>query len=1072
MAQEVNLAPSYRKIERDNVIRAIYDELKKVFGNPEKHSKRIFWELLQNAADTAEGKAVNVEFELNDREFIFRHDGMPFNADEMAHLRLYGTTKLKAERKIGRFGKGFMTTHVIAKKVVVRGQYRDQPGFFEFVIDREGDKREELEAKIGEVLENPIILLQQEPNVKEGFTTEYVYPLKDGRANVPSEAVLKFKKFVPFVLAFEKKINSVTILEFGEKSTWSRLGEKELEIGKLVTIKCPLDELVKFVIISDEEVQIAFEVKESEAGFNIMDLGETPRLFISFPLFGTEKFPFPVVVNSSSFCPLEDRDGIDLGTGNTPDIEWNKQLLERARKLYFKLLSFAESENWENLHFLVKLPGFSVRTDITDVKWLKEFCGKLIEFCCKKRVLQTSDGGRCAPFHAYVPASDDIELGCWIWRCAKPLYASNIPSEHTIKSWIEIVASWKELSSILPMDLTVSKLADKVAQIGSIRQLQLKTEELSEKSKLYDWLRDFLKLVKEHGRELFDVKPLLPNQRGEFKVKLGLDPGICEELKDCAEGLGWDLRSELLDPEVSSIVGDLLPERVQDQVVIELIRRAKERAKDKELDEVVVSSIFTLFKWLVKNGYLHEIKDDFPFVNRRYDRGEREGIISYSQPGKELLSPCDIWPQEARKNIISDEFILSSRYVNFINLEEWKLLEGLLRREPLYIQKTKLSKPDLEYMTSEDLDKEHRTTEEVEISRIAFLEEEDKGIYYQTRTSRDRAREFLRFLFDYVIKIDDKWKEEKIVSCECGKNHKICPARWLGYLRNTKWVPTKTKGRDRPSPETLAWLFEDDRDLQEKLHDRTVLEFLTALGTSATDIYVFGKGKERAIDIQQPLMSILIRAGENPKEQLQKLADFMSEPNFIEEAEKWIQVSRRVRDNRTVGEYVEDLLMELLKSSSKKYELRKIQRGADIEVEYDNIENGQELVYEIGNILIEVKTTRKNEIEMTPRQAETAVDRGNRFILCVVEIPEGTEISKQVVKENSRFVDGLGFKLQEWVRQVQEQSESLNRLSSKTGEIGVRIKGFELRYAISKTLWESKMGFEEFKKYLECMPLA
>ena len=46
-----------------------------------------------------------------------------------------------------------------------------------------------------------------------------------------------------------------------------------------------------------------------------------PKFFLAFPLFGTEDFCFPGVVNSRSFVPTEDRDGIFLALGMTKPIQ-------------------------------------------------------------------------------------------------------------------------------------------------------------------------------------------------------------------------------------------------------------------------------------------------------------------------------------------------------------------------------------------------------------------------------------------------------------------------------------------------------------------------------------------------------------------------------------------------------------------------------------------------------------------------------------------------------------------------------------------------------------------------------
>ena len=1090
----------------EGAAQTIYDELRKVEIKHSDYTRRFLWELLQNAVDATESKPVRVSIEVKDWEFIFRHNGSPFTTSELAHLRLYGTTKRESKRVIGKFGKGFIATHLISKKVVVQGFLRDYPRFFTLFLDRDVGNVKELESKIRDLVITPVSV-QLLPNVEEGFTTKYVYPLSTNQADLLSQSIRDFKELIPWVLAFENRIESVALCNRGVEVTWTR--GKIIDYGekKIVIIERSFlgkHESLYFAIVASEReprptVQIAVCLAKSGANFQVMSIESVPKLFISFPLIGTQDFPSPFVVDSLNFEPLDERNGLHLREEISPETTMNKNLLEGAYDLFRKLLSWGVDEGWVDLHFLVMLPSFQIGGGI-DKNWLKNLvCRKLIRYACNKRILKTAEGIKSAPSYVSIPVSGEEETLQKIWFCAEPLCAGEIPSQDTLVLWSRIRKAWDEYvtreEGFLLRNLTINGIAGKVERAGSILELQAKHSKLSDESKLYSWLCGFLGLVSKHESGLFDSKVLLPDQRGEFKTrtKVKLDCGINEKLIDCAEALGWNLRSQLLDRKVSAIVGNLLDPCTQDEVVRELLEKAKELAKTKEPSDSCLTSIRTLFEWLVKNRLTDRIGGDFPFVNRRGDVKKRERVISYSKPEEKLLVPQDLWPEEAKKNVLSDEFILSSSYTDLIDLDDWKQLvsHNVLEGEPLFVEKRKLGKRNLDLMASEELQGEnHRTVDEVEISRVTFLEKEDKGIYYLVRGSMGRAREFLRFLFDYIIKVDEKWRKKINVKCECGDEHEICPAQWLGYIRASAWVPGKEEepretggaghGRRhrryfRPSGESLAGLFEGDPDLQERLNDMAVLRFLDKIGIGAQDIlqHLYAKDDEGRLATQQSLANIMIKTGGKHLQELSKIAGQMSEEGFRNAVFKLIERGARIKENQEVGDFVEKYLEELLESAEGTYELSRTGVGSDYEAIYDFVRDGEEQMLEIrrgkANVPIEIKSARGVEVEMTPTQARKAVEREKSFVLCVVEIP-GEEITREIVKENSRFVFNIGSKLKEKVEKERTHSDSLKQLSSEAGEIGLTIRNLTLRYRIPKSIWQNGMKFEEFKRFLESIP--
>src|SRR5690606_28663407 len=66
-----------------------------------------------------------------------------------------------------------------------------------------------------------------------------------------------------------------------------------------------------------------------------------PKLFLFYPLIGTEAFGFNFVIHSKNFQPTEPRDGLHLNSENEKnkvEEEANQKLMEEASQLIFDFL--------------------------------------------------------------------------------------------------------------------------------------------------------------------------------------------------------------------------------------------------------------------------------------------------------------------------------------------------------------------------------------------------------------------------------------------------------------------------------------------------------------------------------------------------------------------------------------------------------------------------------------------------------------------------------------------------------------------------------------------------------------
>ena len=113
-----------------------------------QYSAAIRWpfELLQNALDAGprDGRpAVTVRLRRDPTKVVFEHDGAPFTLEELAALLSGGSSKeYESETTTGRFGTGFLVTHVLAERTRLRGLLQLATGCesFDLTLDRAGDE--------------------------------------------------------------------------------------------------------------------------------------------------------------------------------------------------------------------------------------------------------------------------------------------------------------------------------------------------------------------------------------------------------------------------------------------------------------------------------------------------------------------------------------------------------------------------------------------------------------------------------------------------------------------------------------------------------------------------------------------------------------------------------------------------------------------------------------------------------------------------------------------------------------------------------------------------------------------
>lgn len=137
----------------------VADKIRKTLLNirniPGISAKRWIWELIQNAKDVPNnfGK-VDIKIELNTDSLIFSHNGTYFKVDNVLGLLQQVSSKdsLNQEDQTGKFGTGFIGTHLLSEQIELKGVVKYCGIFRKFVInlDRTSKSSEELLKKVSE----------------------------------------------------------------------------------------------------------------------------------------------------------------------------------------------------------------------------------------------------------------------------------------------------------------------------------------------------------------------------------------------------------------------------------------------------------------------------------------------------------------------------------------------------------------------------------------------------------------------------------------------------------------------------------------------------------------------------------------------------------------------------------------------------------------------------------------------------------------------------------------------------------------------------------------------------------
>ena len=1024
----------------ENTAQGVFKHLNDLNSNREGMQTRWIWELLQNARDASNGaNSLTAFIEYCESKIVFLHNGRGFKEREIGHLIFYGSTKVEDDDAMGKFGSGFLTTHLLSPVIDVSGQLKDGK-WFEFRLERTPDSVEALRRSMdrawADFKPSSSPLTEQMP---EGFTTRFLYPIGSDARDAVDKGIATLKQYAPFAVVFNQEFSSINIKSSGKTRDFKVIKRTSLNKDGLqqVTVAESKNEKRtkrKYLLAQGEKASIAVPMESKYDDSICLPLGNIPRLFLGFPLIGTEDFSFPAVINSLSFTPTEKRDGVYLwqNIDDKANIE-NQAVINEACELLIRLFQFVASSGWNNAHLFANVPATRQQDWLNSDKLRETLQEQFIEKIRQTPAVINEAGASIKPVEATLPLAE-MDTGVEaLWGLLDGIeeIRDTLPRQNEASGWWRAVESWAVIYKDEPISFKetmdgpklaeyIDEKTDKNGEYGTIEDLQGLLRENIDAVEWLDQLHAFFDQNElcEAVREYHIV--LAQDGVLDELSNLHRDQGIAEELKDIAELLDWKIRRNLRDIRLSSLTDKVgKGDREGKYVVQELIRKLQERAENNPDDNFAEASV-RLFAWIVSHKDWNLLRD-FPAFAEETDSDNPTVVYlpGNAQDSERPLAPVQAWAEDLHPfaDLFPPNRILADAFFKKIpDSEVWQTLDkhASVRTNIVTTNNVKFDKFYPDYpLRGEGEEKEkvaHRTSNQVTVTDIIYRRE----IMARVRDSQDRARLLWHFLTEWLVNADIGSLKIKKAKCECGETHRYFSAAWIESLREINWIRLGNGIRHYANAQSLANLLRGSGWEPGSLNENpAAVQLLKAIGVTYFDLLrAFVAENEKKLEEQDSILTGILAAtgGDTSKlsDARQYIEDLKNDEDLPEVLAERRKKRRRVQENQDLGEQVEDLVKASLQGEGFTVCRKPIGSDFEISAETDEVAN-LELTSEKQSWLIEVKATREQKVvRMTSKQAETAVKEGKNFLLCVVPIESGdSELELDTVRAKMRFVENI-----------------------------------------------------------------
>ncbi len=667
--QEISFVSFDKQIEETEIekklsipAKRLMEKLEPIPSKIESLQYRWFWELIQNASDF--NSEVDVELENNVNSLIFRHNGQPFKIVDVENLITPDSDKDDTdidEDYIGRFGSGFISTHALSSVITVEGlvkdKYIDNKHYsFKFDLDRSNFNSKQKLIDSIKLSEDQFKNNYKQVEIKpSSFETIFTYDLNKGLTNLIPKDIAKSGidyaiKVLPLVFTFLPKLKSVKFIQKGaiSKETYFYQQKRDhqnglCEIGLKINSIPQSDIKVKYAV--HEGVMVAVDIKDNLVAEYTEDMAV---LYLYLPMVGSEKFPFPVSINSQKFKPETERNGISISEN---DIE-NRTSLINGVKAYESLLKSLSKDGVGNLYNLVVLKSDRIKALPTSSTWYQQIIEKEYKSVLDQ-IAFVDCNGKCISYSdlklPFIPENKTESKDLVFYDTVSNLIINNVPSRTEYPKWLKNIDFTIFKNIPFRLDAAV-KIVEDAKSLTQLSVLLFKNEVESTQ-----WLATFIKYVIENEIGLLTKHSIIPckSKEGKFvnrDAEIYADNGVDVDLIEVFNKMkNEDYRDKLLNDTIHKEVQTLLPAtkfKTWETIAKEIDDIFRVRLdENSRLSKQEIEGLSLLLKWLKVKGFPNwsELPKFFPtfhgsysnFFMESFDEEEKVKAITIRNSGKQ-----------------------------------------------------------------------------------------------------------------------------------------------------------------------------------------------------------------------------------------------------------------------------------------------------------------------------------------------------------------------------------------------------------------------------------------------------
>jgi len=1001
--------------------------------------------------------SVSVKISLDEDELVFSHNGLPFEVNHLLGIVKQVSTKSSSGEDgevTGKFGTGFIVTHLLSDTIDVQGYIHDGNGRYfrldTLHLDRSGQTSEELIPKIKEANEyilkvekdRTLFPLEQDykKNKRENsFDTVFKYNLTSERKKeAAKEGVADLKNTLPITLVSVEEISEVIIEDRINSNTYIYQMTPILEeFGvKMIRVEMKDAQSRNFLKYIQDDFCLIAEVTDFDSFSLVEKKDDQPVLYRNFPLIGSENFHFPFILNGFEFNPTEDRNDIILVHEESNEVLSNRSVLESAVEGVIEFTEYLISKNAKNRHLCAfsRIPKLSVPIEESLKDWLEELQRDWRKQLIDLDLIGTEEGAYSSLRKCRLPnhGSTNEQKDHFHYIACCFLGKDLVPKEEQNLSWISMTGPKSELESWqLELWYDLKDLLTELTEIGNLNNLQEKVDDPIEwLNKLYAFINE----VKE--TEFYDDYSIIPNHLGSFNKLEDLyledqDSTIPEPFLDILESLDENWRDDLIYrklkltgisvkskglSDVSKTINDILNVKERNSVGIEEYQfKARVDALTilKDILRNVDSNQANDFRCKVfhRAKAIFDFEDDLDVVSNVRD-------FQFSIAIK-LLIMFIHEEIEARKNIdgFADKLKLdNTKSVFWLN----EYFELILNKEDF--------KTQIEYGN-------------IIPNRLGeFCAYEDVYAFGSEETSLDD--ELIQIL--YELDENQNWKQDLVYD---GISLKLEPKKFeelgLAVDNALKEIVQQEAAEETPNQhinqyknvilDLIKWcranksLADEYMKYVVSIRDKLFIQF------SMTDQFLDFLGNEN----NQEVLSILVEADLNLQE-IKKLISMVGKldqlgvdgmSKILEHAEDLLEEEEHFHFMRETGENVEEVILKALEEENIEGVIIK-QRGKgshDLQI-YREANSSKIVKLEVKSYTNESRYPFK----FAPSQIKESIN-SDSFLVCILERPNEGSASIQYVRERLQYRSSFSSILN---NQVLKDIEDFQRIE----ESGEKVK--------------------------------